>query len=116
MTRQGKIVHSAALAEAVHPQHDRYLLKDLLVQKEGGGLSLHRGRIEPGGEVFVHTHDMQAETFYILSGEAKCAMGEEKYAFFEGSCGFAPPRHSPRHQEHRQHSSRTSGHFYPPLK
>lgn len=87
----GKTVHAPDIAEILHPKHDSYYLKDLVVKADAGLLSVHRGRIEPGGEIFVHTHEVESETFYILSGEVECTMGEEKVPFTGGSCGFAPP-------------------------
>ena len=88
---QWKSVDSNSLAENLHPKHNQYFLKDLVVKADGGLLSVHRGRIEPGGEIFVHTHEVESETFYILSGQVECTMGEEKIAYAAGSCGFAPP-------------------------
>lgn len=87
----GKTVTTAAVAETLHPKHNRYFLKDLLVKADSGLLSVHRGRIEPGGEIFAHTHEVESETFYILAGEAVCTMGDDTIAFDAGSCGFAPP-------------------------
>ena len=87
----GKTIDSSAVEEILHPKHSRYLLKDLVVKAESGLLSVHRGTIEAGGEIFVHTHEVEAETFYIISGEVECTMGDEKIAFGAGSCGFAPP-------------------------
>lgn len=87
----GKTVEAQSVAEILHPKHDRYYLKDLILRADGGQLSVHRGRIEPGGEIFVHVHEVESETFYILSGQVECTMGDEKIAFAAGSCGFAPP-------------------------
>lgn len=88
---QGKTVDSNVLAEVLHPKHNQYFLKDLVLKADSGLVSVHRGRIEPGGEIFVHTHEVESETFYILSGQVECTMGEETIAFSAGSCGFAPP-------------------------
>ena len=88
---QGKNIDSGRVAESLHPKHNRYYLKDLVVKADSALLSVHRGRIEPGGEIFVHTHEIESETFYILSGQVECTMGAEKIAYTEGSCGFAPP-------------------------
>lgn len=87
----GKTIHSPKAEEILHPKHNRYFLKDLVVRADSGLLSVHRGRIEPDGEIFVHTHEVEAETFYIISGDVECTMGEEKIPFSAGSCGFAPP-------------------------
>lgn len=87
----GKTVDSASVAETLHPKHNRYCLKDLVVKAESGLLSVHRGRIEPDGEIFVHIHDIESETFYIISGQVECTMGDDKIPFSAGSCGFAPP-------------------------
>ena len=87
----GKTVDAPSVSEILHPKHDRYYLKDLLVRAESGLLSVHRGRIESDGEIYVHTHEVESETFYIISGQVECTLGEEKVPFSAGSCGFAPP-------------------------
>ena len=85
-----KTVDSNTLTETPHPKHNKYFMKDMIVKADSGLLSVHRGRIEPGGEIFVHTHEVESETFYIISGRLECTMGEEKIMFAAGSCGFAP--------------------------
>jgi len=87
---KGSIVQTAEQAVYPHPKHDRFLLRDIVTAALNPALSVHRGQIEPGGEIFPHTHDGQTETFYILSGEALCTMGDEKVVVGAGNCCVAP--------------------------
>lgn len=85
------VLNTAEQAEYQHPKHNNYHLRDLVTAAANPAMSMHLGRLEPGGEIFVHTHEGQSETFYILSGEALCTMGDEKIPFPAGACGVAPP-------------------------
>ncbi|MBE0500399.1 MAG: cupin domain-containing protein [Desulfuromonadales bacterium] len=87
---QGKIITTAEQVEYPHPKHDRFFLRDVAVAADNPNLSVHRGRIEPGGEILPHTHDGQTETFYILSGQALCTMGSSKTSVAGGQCCIAP--------------------------
>lgn len=86
----GTIVTTAEQAEYAHPKHERFFLRDVVTSALNPALSVHRGRIEPGGEILPHTHDGQTETFYILSGEATCTMGDSRQAVTAGNCCVAP--------------------------
>lgn len=88
---QGKIITTAEQEEYAHPTHERFFLRDVVVAADNPALSVHRGRIEPGGEILPHTHDGQTETFYILSGQAVCTMASEKTVVSGGQCCVAPP-------------------------
>ncbi len=87
---QGKIIITAEQEEYPHPKHERFFLRDVVVAADNPELSVHRGRIEPGGEILPHTHDGQTETFYILSGQALCTMGGKKTSVTGGQCCVAP--------------------------
>ena len=87
---KGKIITTAEQEEYAHPKHERFFLRDVVVAADNPALSVHRGRIEPGGEIFPHTHDGQTETFYILSGQAVCTMGSELSPVTTGQCCDAP--------------------------
>jgi mannose-6-phosphate isomerase-like protein (cupin superfamily) len=86
----GTIVRTAEQAEYPHPKHQRFVLRDVVTAALNPALSVHRGRIEPGGEIFPHTHDGQTETFYILAGEAICTMDDHREPVTAGSCCIAP--------------------------
>jgi len=87
---KGKIIITAEQEEYPHPKHDNFHLRDVVTAESNPALSVHRGRIEVGGEIFPHTHDGQTETFYILSGEALCTLGEGKVPVTSGACTVAP--------------------------
>jgi len=89
---KGSTVKTAMQEEYQHPTHDRFFLRDVVTAAANPDLSVHRGRIEAGGEIRPHVHEGQTETFYILAGQAICTMGEEKVPFSAGSCGVAPAR------------------------
>ena len=89
--RHGAIIQVAEQEEYCHPNHDRFFLRDVVTALENPDLSVHRGRIEVGGEIFPHPHDTQAETFYILSGEAICTLGEASFPVSTGYCCIAQP-------------------------
>ena len=86
----GKTIETAQQEEYRHPRHQDFFLRDVVTAAENPALSVHRGRIAPGGEIFPHVHEGQTETFYILAGEALCTMREEEIAFGAGACGVAP--------------------------
>lgn len=86
----GKIITTADQEEYAHPKHERFFLRDVVTAASNPALSVHRGRIEPGGEIFPHTHDGQTETFYILSGTALCTMADNKSEVQAGQCCVAP--------------------------
>lgn len=86
----GALIQVAEQEEYAHPKHERFFLRDVVTALENPALSVHRGRIEVGGEIFPHPHEHQCETFYILSGEALCTLGTETYPVGVGHCCVAP--------------------------
>lgn len=88
---KGTVIRTAEQEEYPHPQHDRFFLRDVVTAEINPALSMHRGRIEAGGEILPHAHEGQTETFYILGGEALCTMNGEQHTFGAGCCVVAPP-------------------------
>lgn len=86
----GALIQTAEQTEYPHPQHQRFFLRDVVTSLENQDLSVHRGRIEVGGEIHPHPHEQHTETFYILSGEALCTLGDQQYPVMAGSCCVAP--------------------------
>lgn len=84
------LIQTAEQQEYAHPKHERFFLRDIVTSLENPDLSVHRGRIEVGGEIFPHPHETQTETFYILSGEAQCTIGAETRVVGTGHCVVAP--------------------------
>ena len=113
---QGTIVTTAEQEEYAHPIHDRFFLRDVVTSASNSALSVHRGRIEPGGEIFPHTHDGQTETFYILSGSAICTMGSKKSVVTAGQCCVAPSGVSHGLKNEGDEPVELMGLFTPPLK
>ncbi|MEZ4598311.1 MAG: cupin domain-containing protein [Syntrophotaleaceae bacterium] len=88
---KGTIVRTAEQPEYAHPAHDRFFLHDVVKAELNPALSVHRGRIEVGGEIRPHNHEGQTETFYILSGDVVCTMNGEEAPLTAGCCVVAPP-------------------------
>jgi mannose-6-phosphate isomerase-like protein (cupin superfamily) len=88
---QGTIIRTAEQEEYPHPRHDRFFLRDVVTAAINPDLSLHRGRIEVGGEIGLHTHEDRTETFYLLCGEALCTLDGQEHTFGPGCCVVAPP-------------------------
>jgi mannose-6-phosphate isomerase-like protein (cupin superfamily) len=88
---KGTIVRTAEQEEYAHPAHDLFFLRDAVTAELNPALSVHRGRIEAGGEIRPHCHEGQTETFYILSGEAVCTMNGIETPLTGGCCVVAPP-------------------------
>jgi mannose-6-phosphate isomerase-like protein (cupin superfamily) len=88
---KGTIIRTAEQQEYAHPKHDLFFLHDLVTAETNPALSVHSGRIEPGGEIYPHIHEGQTETFYILTGDVVCTMGEEQSSISAGCCCVAPP-------------------------
>ncbi|MGE4544706.1 MAG: cupin domain-containing protein [Pedobacter sp.] len=87
---KGIVLRTAEQEEYPHPKHDRFFLRDVVTAENNPALSLHRGRIEAGGEILPHTHEGQTETFYILGGEAICTINGVEHHFGAGCCVVAP--------------------------
>jgi quercetin dioxygenase-like cupin family protein len=88
---KGHLIHSVEQAEYPHPQHERFFLRDLVLAGDNPDLSLHRGRVEAGGEIRLHCHEGRTETFYLLRGEAQCTIDGQEHRCGPGSCIVAPP-------------------------
>jgi mannose-6-phosphate isomerase-like protein (cupin superfamily) len=87
---KGTIVRTAEQEEYPHPAHDRFFLHDVVTASLNPALSVHRGRIEAGGEIRPHIHERQTETFYILGGTALCTMNGLETPLTAGCCVVAP--------------------------
>ncbi len=74
-----------------HPRFAGAFVKPLITSEMNPGLTLSRVKLLPGGELPPHTHETATETFYVLSGEAQCRIGDEEIALKAGQGGYAPP-------------------------
>jgi len=63
----------------------------IMVDKSKGsdGIALVRGRIEPGGVLPWHTHDVE-EALTVLQGTALSEVGDEEYALTPGDAVLLP--------------------------
>lgn len=113
---KGTIVRTAEQEEYAHPAHDRFFLRDVVTAALNSALSVHRGRIEVGGEIRPHTHDQQAETFYILGGQALCTMNGKETLLTAGCCVVAPAGVSHNLKNAGEEPVELLALFTPPLK
>lgn len=84
------IIRTAEQEEYLHPEHKLFFVRDVVGAATNKHLSLHRGRIEPNGEILMHSQP-QSETIYVLSGEVSCTLGAEESTLGGGSCIVVPP-------------------------
>ncbi len=63
----------------------------IMIDKSKGseGIALVQGRIEPGGVLPWHTHDVE-EALTVLQGTALSELGDEKYALTAGDAVLLP--------------------------
>jgi mannose-6-phosphate isomerase-like protein (cupin superfamily) len=83
------IIRTAEQPEYLHPEHTLFFLRDVITAETNPTLSLHRGRIEPDGEI-VSRRIERTETIYILSGDALCSLAGEESRLGAGSCIVVP--------------------------
>jgi quercetin dioxygenase-like cupin family protein len=84
------IIRTAEQEEYLHPDHKLFFVRDVVTAATNQYLSLHRGRIEPNGEILMHNQP-QSETIYVLSGEVVCMVGNEVSTLGSGSCVVVAP-------------------------
>lgn len=83
------IIRTAEQKEYLHPDHTLFFLRDVVDVTTHPFQSLHRGRIEPNGEI-VSQRVERTETIYILSGDALCCLAGEQARLGAGSCLVIP--------------------------
>lgn len=64
-------------------------IKDMLTIIENDQVTVRFVKVEPGGEIIPHTHEVM-EVFYILEGKGELLMGNYKEICSEGTCIVAP--------------------------
>ena len=74
-----------------HPRFKGALVKPLVTSEMNPGLTLSRVKLLPGGELPPHIHEPSTETFYVLSGEARCHIEDGEATLKAGHCGYVPP-------------------------
>ena len=79
------IIRTAEQQEYSPADHKLFFLRDVVTAQLNPQLSLHRGRIEPGGEICCHKRN-RTETIYILSGDVLCTLGSEQSQLGAGHC------------------------------
>ena len=73
-----------------HPTMRGVERRTIMDKSQAKELSFHTVRLAPGAEIAVHTHEGQAESFYVISGDGACVMDGEETPFAAGCVGYAP--------------------------
>lgn len=107
---------SAAIEWRPHPRFEGAFVKPLITSEMNSSLTLSRVKLQPGGELPPHTHEASTETFYVLSGEAYCRVGEEEATLKAGHYGYAPPGVSHTVRNTGQEDLHAISIFNPPLE
>jgi quercetin dioxygenase-like cupin family protein len=70
-------------------------IQDFLTKEENERVTVRYVKVEPGGHIIAHSHDVW-EIFYMLEGKGEAEMGGRKEICSKGTCLIAPPgvRHS----------------------
>lgn len=70
-------------------KHREVYLKHLVTSKDNDRLSAHIVRIEKGGEIVPHTHEIM-EVFYFMKGQGLALVNGERIKVDAGSVIIAP--------------------------
>ncbi|RQD56267.1 MAG: cupin domain-containing protein [Desulfonatronovibrio sp. MSAO_Bac4] len=74
-----------------HPKFTGVQIAMLVADGKSDMVSVSELIIEPGVEVPVHTHDLQADSIYIVSGKARAFLNGEWDFVESGDYLFVPP-------------------------
>nr|WP_320115073.1 cupin domain-containing protein [uncultured Desulfuromonas sp.] len=84
------IIRTAEQDEYDLADHPLFFVRDVVTKQHSTHLSLHRGRIEPGGEITPHRQE-HTETIYILSGDVECVLDDDTCELGAGTCLVIEP-------------------------
>lgn len=73
-----------------NPKHRKVYLRHLATSQNNERLSTHIVRIEKGGEIVPHTHEI-LEVFYVMQGKGLALVNGERIKASEGDCIIAHP-------------------------
>jgi mannose-6-phosphate isomerase-like protein (cupin superfamily) len=68
-----------------------FKLLETRVTHPSAGLSVVRARVDVGGVIQTHTHPAEAETAFVLSGEALLKYGDAEHSLSPGMGVTIPP-------------------------
>ena len=81
----------AALDWTPHPRFPTILTKALQSRAENEVASVTLVRVDVGGVIDLHIHDVETETAYVLSGEGRLTVGENDHILTAGTGVTIPP-------------------------
>ncbi len=61
---------------------------------DDGGNRIMHGRLVPGASIGMHTHDVNCEIVFVLSGSGKALYDDGEERIFAGCCHYCPKGHS----------------------
>lgn len=74
-----------------HPRDAGVQMQTLTTRDLTPAASIHHVQIDVGREIAPHTHDIQIETFYVISGRGEGLVGEERRTMEPGAWASVPP-------------------------
>ena len=88
-----KHTHESEVEGIRAPEPNSRTLKHLAAPWTIGSKNLWIGlsEVDPGSESNAHSHEVNEEIFYVISGEGFIVVGEERQAVSAGSIVVAPP-------------------------
>ncbi len=88
------LIHEDEVEEIVANEPHKRILKVLISPTNAGSKRLSSGLsiIPPGGSSNKHSHDIEEEIFYIISGKGKIGLNEEEFDIRTGNAIYIRPK------------------------
>ena len=74
-----------------HPRFPTILTKALQSRAENEVASVTLVRVDVGGVIDLHVHEVETETAYVLSGQGRLTTGENEHMLAAGTGVTVPP-------------------------
>ena len=85
------LIRNEAIAWKEETQHVRSFSKDLVTHSSSPLFSAHHLKIEPGGQISLHTHDRESELHFVISGQGEALLDGQWKSVDIGDVVFAQP-------------------------
>lgn len=87
---EGKAIYPTDGEWVPHRNYSGVSVRNLLTHQDDPVMRVAVVHLQPGAEITLHTHEQEAEMFYVISGNGVCTMGNQEMPFPAGACGYAP--------------------------
>lgn len=87
---EGKVIYSTDGEWVPHRNYRGVSVRNLLTHQDDPVMHVAVVHLQPGAQITVHTHEQEAEMFYVISGKGICTMAGQEMPFPAGACGYAP--------------------------